>query len=140
MRDDYERAIVNELEYWPKTKVEFSLRSKHRQAVLHFEGNKRFVTIPSTSAHKRGPANAVGDVRRELISLGAERLPRKPSVGKRARKVIGTQRPDRVKVIERAPVKPDPFAVLQGFQCAPDAKPVTLWRRFLNLIGLGRAS
>lgn len=133
---DYERAIRNELDYWPGARVEFSKRAKHAEARLYFGSVSRFVTIPDTPSDRRGALNSIADVRRELTTLGATRLTRKPSKRKRAGKVIGTKRPVRepLQHIERAPVKPDPFAVLAKLVPTPEPR-LAWWRHALDVVG-----
>lgn len=138
MAEVYVHAIRNELDYWPGARVEFSLRSKHAQAVLHYGGGSRFVVIPSTPGDsRRGALNSLTDVRKELTALGASRVVRKPVVRKRTHKVIGTKMPRREPLphVGRAPVRSNPFDALAAmtFEPAPQPK-LSWWRRLLRFI------
>lgn len=69
---EYAEAISREVEKHPGVAVEFSSRSKHKQAILTFEGRSRFVMLPSSPGKShRGINNQLRDVRRELRNLGA---------------------------------------------------------------------
>lgn len=153
----YERAIKDELAYWPGTEVEFSKRKKHCEARIHFGGSTRFVVYPdSPSDSARGHLNFLRDVRKELVELGAARLPKKPAKRKRGPRVIGKQMPRRpqwVDRVEQAPVKDNPFDALAALvqvaqriehgdstSTAAGSNPArhTIFRRFLRRIGGGK--
>jgi hypothetical protein len=114
----YERAIREELAYWPGVEVSFGKRAKHRQAVLHYGGKTRFVVYPdSPSDGARGHLNCLSNLRAELRALEAARLEKRPRKRKRGPRVIGSMkpvRPDWLANVERAPVRPDPWASLEA--------------------------
>lgn len=117
----YEDAIEHELRNWPGVEAEFGRRAKHRQVILRFGGRSRFVVYPDSPSDHRGCRNNIIDIRKECASLGAERS--RPEKVARRRKTAPrprVQRHDWMDRIERAPVKPDPFAILA--QIAPVAQ------------------
>lgn len=68
--------IVREVERWPGASVRFERGSKHVRARLSYKDRERFVVMAATGSDRRGVLNAVRDVRRELRTLGAERINR----------------------------------------------------------------
>jgi hypothetical protein len=119
----YERAIREEIAYWPGVQVEFGKRSKHRQALIHYGGKTRFVIYPdSPSDGARGHLNCLANLRTELRALEAKRLERRPKKRKRAHKVIGHRMPRPpvwARQGEAAPVKGDPWTALEALTFAP---------------------
>jgi hypothetical protein len=110
--DDYERWTRDEVAEWPGAAVEFRKRAKHREAVLTFGEQERFVIFPdSPSDSVRGVYNHVGTVRRELIGMGAVRKERAKATAKRERNPGAALRD--LDVGEPAPVRPDPWEALQ---------------------------
>lgn len=110
-RKDYEKAILAEIERWPEATVEFVEGGKHPKAKLSHGGKMLSVPYSGTPGTGGGVHAMLGDVRRALRKLGAERdkpdpskdedeAPyRKPNDGK-------ARRPSPVRV-EAANVKPD---------------------------------
>lgn len=119
---EYETAIRNEIENWPGVSVTFGLRSKHGQAVLDYQGNSRFVVLPlSPSDSARGAKNSIADVRRECRALGASRLVSSSSAAPREYRKP-TPKPRRDIMVERAPVKANPFDLLAQIKFSPPPK------------------
>lgn len=119
----YEDAIRGEVERWPGASVTFSSRSRHDQATLAFGGSSRFVVIPSTPGDsRRGTANSISDVRRELQRLGAMRMIDPPRSGTPRRKVAPVVR-DKFAHIERAPRRENPFEALAALH-RPAPRPI----------------
>lgn len=72
-----ERCLIErEVERWPGVSVRFERGSKHVRARLFYSDRERFVVIAANSGDKRGVLNAMRDVKRELRTLGAERINR----------------------------------------------------------------
>jgi hypothetical protein len=117
-RGVYERAIREELAYWPGVEVAFGQRSKHRTAILHYRTETRFVVYPDTpSDTQRGHLNCIANVRKELRALGAERVEQRPKKRNRGPRVIGRHKlrqPEWARRTDLAPVKPNPFDALQA--------------------------
>lgn len=109
---DYQGAIERELQSWPGVTVEFVSTGKHPKAKLWFGGkmlSRPFAGTPSDSVF--GVHKMLGDVRRTLKQLGAERDKPEPSKDEdeapyRKPNEGREKRPDPVKG-EPAKVKPD---------------------------------
>lgn len=72
-KDDYKAAILKEVEYWPDVRVEFQNGSKHNKAIFHYGNSHITKTVSCTGSDQRGVRNAITDVRRMLIGIGAKR-------------------------------------------------------------------
>lgn len=109
-------ATLDELDHWPGASVKFQHSKKHNVATVSFNGQSRKVVYANTlSDNRRGLQNHLAQVRKELRALGAVRTkPVKSEAPKRQR-----NKPVRQVVIERAPVRGDPFAALAGAQFPP---------------------
>lgn len=71
-------AIERELESWPGTTVEFSETGKHPKAKLIFADKRIFVPFSSTPGDSDVIVIKLGEVRRALRDLGAERSKPEP--------------------------------------------------------------
>lgn len=79
-RRDYEKAIEREIEEWPGVTVEFADGGKHPKAKLSFGGkmlSQTYSGTPSDGAF--GVHQMLGDMRRAMKKLGAERTKPEPS-------------------------------------------------------------
>lgn len=123
MANLYERAIREEIAYWPGVQVQFGRRSKHRQVIIHNDGETRFVVYPdSPSDGARGHLNCISDLRKQLYALQAVRLEKRPKKRKRAHRAIGHHMPRKplwARNAELAPVKPNPFEALAALTLEP---------------------
>lgn len=63
-----------EIARWPGARLVIEEAGKHIRAVAHFAGKSRFITISRSLSDRRGALNAVADLKRELRTLGAERV------------------------------------------------------------------
>ena len=107
----YDDAIEKEIAAWPGASVTFGMRAKHREAVIAFDGQTRFVVFPSSPGDAyRGAKNKIADVRQALEELGAVRAPRLKNFGPKRERNQGVRRDMN---IEPAPVRPDPWAPLR---------------------------
>lgn len=123
MTCEYEQWSLDEVGQWPGASVTFEKRSKHRAAILSYQGKTRFVVYPdSPGDSRRGVHNHVAEVRQALTQLGASRTKtvRKAEARRRQRNEGAALR--QIKVGERAPVRPDPWEALKGFQPLPPAE------------------
>lgn len=116
MTIEYETWTRNEVALWSGASVTFGKRAKHREAVISYKGESRFVIFPdSPSDSARGVRNHIACVRRELLRLGAVRAVRRESAAlKRPRRGGGYRR--EVRVGDPAPVIPDPWRALRPLQ------------------------
>lgn len=71
---DEHQFVKDEVGYWPGVSVRFERRRKHVFARLHYRGKERFVVLSGTGGDKNGHRRAVMFVRKELRTLGAERI------------------------------------------------------------------
>ncbi len=89
---DFRRGILDELEAWPSVTCTFEDGAKHKKVVLHYAGKSRFVMFPSSpSGSGQSLTGKLGDVRRALKELGAQRQPRqrqRAARGKPASRVL----------------------------------------------------
>lgn len=77
---DYQAAIEREVESWPGVTVEFSEGGKHPKAKFKFDGkvlSRPFAGTPSDAAF--GVHNMLGDMRRVMKQLGAQRAKPEPT-------------------------------------------------------------
>lgn len=72
-KSEVEQAAIAELLLWPGVTAVVEQGRKHVKVTLHFEGRSRFVIRSSTLSDHRGVRNHVGDIKRTLRLLGAER-------------------------------------------------------------------
>jgi hypothetical protein len=77
---DYEKAIESEVEQWPGVAVEFAAGGKHPKAKFTFDGKMlahSYASTPSDGAF--GVHQMLGDMRRVMKKLGAQRAKPEPS-------------------------------------------------------------
>ena len=118
--------IQAEISQWPGASLgRVTNGGKHGRLTIRFGGRERFVTLPLTPSDWRAEHNQVRDVRRVLAELGATRNERRKASARRER-----NRPDRDPLIhiERAPVRPNPFAGLSQLQFAEPPRKTCLRR------------
>lgn len=138
-RTPMDDAAEAELARWPDVTWSRSVRGKHYQLVLAFQGQTRFVIYSATPSDSfRGAENHLRDLRGQLRLLGAERVVvAKTAAG--ARRKRNVTQPARMVIQARDPgrVDQDPWAALRGFQAVP---PTPELRRLMPwLFGLWRA-
>ena len=73
MAREIEQAAVAELALWPGVTWRCETAGKHVKVHLTYAGRTRFVTRSRTLSDYRGVRNHVGDIKRTLRLLGAER-------------------------------------------------------------------
>ena len=114
MSDDYDDAADRELAMWPGVTIERTITSGgHRRLLLTYRGGSRVVIYSQSGSDTYGPANHVGDVRRELRMLGAKR--NKPA--SKAPTERRNKAPPRAPKIAAPVAQPrDPWAALRGGQ------------------------
>lgn len=109
-RREIEAAIEKEVAEWPGAAVTIAEGAKHPKAKLVFGGLNLAVTFPGTTTDHNAIRIILGDVRRTLKKLGAERPKPEPTAEEdvapyRKPNDGAEKRPDPVK---REPVKPKP--------------------------------
>lgn len=106
---ELERAISREVESWPGVQVEFKSGAKHPKAVFTFGEKTLFKNYPGTpSDGVFGLHRTLGDMRRVMKQLGAERDKPEPSEKELEREYAppNNGREERPDPVEREPVKP----------------------------------
>lgn len=122
----YEDAIRREVGAWPGAAVDFSMRSRHAQAVLTYGNGSRFVVLPGTPGDsRRGALNSLADVRRELTRLGAAR--QSSSRSTRSRKPTPRVHREALRHIEPAPRRGNPFDVLASYRAPEPVQQPVQW-------------
>lgn len=104
-------AIVGEVAEWPGASVEIVTGKNHPKAKLTFGDDKLFVVFAGTPSDAYAQANAIGDVRRALRQLGAERSKPEPSPAE--------DRAAATKANEGKAKRPDPLAAEPVIQADP---------------------
>lgn len=88
-RSHYESLMLREVERWPGCSVSFERASKHRVALVSFDGRTAKNFYPSSPGDTiRGAYNAVKTLRAILLSLGASRLQRPATSNASRRKPV----------------------------------------------------
>jgi hypothetical protein len=120
----WDAKIDAELAEWPGVAYRREGGRKHQRLYLSFDGRERFVVYPSSPSEYRGLQNKITDIRKELTGLGANRNERRKAKVHREH-----NRPNRNPLanVAAAPVKPNPFEVLQAIEFAPER--VSIWHR-----------
>lgn len=109
---DYEQWTIDEVAEWPGASVTFEKASKHRKAILSFDGSTRFAVFPdSPSDSRRGVYNHLATVRAELAAMGAVRNERTKSTRPPSERNPGADERE-VFRHEPAPVIPNPWQAL----------------------------
>lgn len=72
-KSEVEQAGLRELIAWPGVTWRAEYAGKHVKLFLSFDGRTRFVVRSKTLSDHRGIRNHVGDIKRTLRLLGAER-------------------------------------------------------------------
>lgn len=72
-KSEVEQAAVYELLLWPGVTWRHEYAGKHIKVHLSFGGRSRFVTRSRTLSDYRGVRNHVGDIKRTLRLMGAQR-------------------------------------------------------------------
>lgn len=72
-KSEAHEAALRELREWPGVTAVVEPGRKHVRVILHYDGRSRFVVRSSTLSDHRGVRNHVGDIKRTLRLMGAER-------------------------------------------------------------------
>lgn len=135
-KKELEEAIEREVSEWPGATVEFIQGGKHPKAKLKFDGRMLSTSYPSTSGSARIFLHTLGDVRRTLRKLGAERPRPEPSTAdeeKEYRKANegAAKRPSPV-AAERAEPQPSMADQLVAQQAAGSAETYRMRQEVTN--------
>lgn len=116
---EYERWTQDEVSEWPGVSVAFEDGGKHKRACLKFGDAEQFVTYSATPGDTiRGIHNHVGEIRRTLREMGAERSEQQKAEPKPYSKPNGG-RDAREPALELAAPQADPWEALQELARRP---------------------